>query len=92
MGARPSSPSTPTIQDTSIAAFVLPNAPIPDETPFESFKGPVEAVERSAGLTLFNDAVKASSKDLCRTVKCDVVVRRFDDAVKKNSRRNSVSK
>jgi endonuclease G len=40
LGTRPSNPATPLVQDTSIAAFVLPNAVIPDETPFESFKVP----------------------------------------------------
>jgi len=35
--SRPSSPSTPDIPEISTGAFVLPNAKIPDETPFESF-------------------------------------------------------
>ena len=40
----------------------------------------VEAVERAAGLTLFSDAVKANSKHICKSTKCEVIVRRFDDA------------
>ena len=47
----------------------------------------VEAVERAAGLTLFSDAVKANSKHICKTTKCDVIVRRFDDAVKRSDRK-----
>lgn len=43
----------------------------------------VEAVEHAAGLTLFSDAIKAASKQICQTTKCEVVVRRFDDAQKK---------
>ncbi|KAI5124061.1 hypothetical protein M0805_003888 [Coniferiporia weirii] len=80
--SRPCSPSTPDIPEISTGAFVLPNAAISDETPFESFSVPVEAVERAAGLTLFSDAIKASSKHICKTTKCEVVVRRFDDAQK----------
>lgn len=32
---------------------------------------------------MFDDVTKATSKDLCRSVKCDVIVRRFDDSQKK---------
>ena len=39
----------------------------------------VDAVERAAGLTFFSDAVKAGSKHICKTTKCEVIVRRFDD-------------
>ncbi|KAG8889157.1 nuclease [Tulasnella sp. 332] len=80
LGARPSSPNTPSIQELSLGAFVLPNAPIADNTPLTSFAVPVEAVERAAGLTLFSDAVKNSSKQICQTSKCELIVRRFDDA------------
>jgi endonuclease G len=43
----------------------------------------VDAVERAAGLTFFSDEVKAASKHICKTTKCEVVVRRFDDAQRK---------
>lgn len=81
--SRPSSPSTPNVFEISTGAFVLPNAIIPDEAPLESFVVPVETVERAAGLTLFSDAIKNGSKHICKTTKCDVIVRRFDDAQKK---------
>ncbi|TFK42797.1 hypothetical protein BDQ12DRAFT_598157 [Crucibulum laeve] len=84
LAAKPSSPSTPDILELSMGAFVLPNAIIPDEAPLESFVMPVEAVERAAGLTLFSDAVKANSKHICQSTKCEVIVRRFDDAQKKS--------
>ena len=45
--------------------------------------GSVDAVEKAAGLNLFDDVTKATSKELCRAVKCEVIVRRFDDASKK---------
>ncbi|OBZ75205.1 Nuclease 1, mitochondrial [Grifola frondosa] len=81
--SRPSSPSTPHIPEISTGAFVVPNAPIPDEAKLENFVVPVEAVERAAGLTLFSDAIKSSSKHICKTTKCEVIVRRFDDAQKR---------
>ncbi|KAF8163078.1 hypothetical protein B0H34DRAFT_650696 [Crassisporium funariophilum] len=80
---KPSSPSTPDILELSTGAFVLPNAVIRDDTPLESFIVPVEAVERAAGLSLFSDAVKQGSKHICKTTKCAVVIRKFDDAQKK---------
>ena len=43
----------------------------------------VEAVERAAGLTLFSDEVKAGSKHICKATRCEVIIRRFDDAQKK---------
>lgn len=89
--SKPSSPSTPNIPEISTGAFVLPNAPIPDETKLESFIVPVEAVERAAGLTLFSEAIKASSKHICKTAKCEVMVRRFDDAQKRPEMRRSLS-
>jgi endonuclease G len=48
----------------------------------------VDAVEKAAGLSLFDSVTKATSKELCKTVKCDVIVRRFDDAAKKGGRRD----
>jgi endonuclease G len=42
----------------------------------------VEDVEKVAGITLFSDAIKRSSKHICQTSVCEVVVRRFDEAQK----------
>ncbi|GAA5838607.1 hypothetical protein JCM3766R1_006031 [Sporobolomyces carnicolor] len=78
----PSSGSSSDRKEWVQGAFVLPNEPIPDQTRLESFIVPVESVERAAGLTLLPDEMKGM-KELCRTVKCEVVVRRFDDAQKK---------
>ncbi|KAJ3501754.1 hypothetical protein NLJ89_g9196 [Agrocybe chaxingu] len=80
---KPSGPSTPGILELATGAFVLPNAIIPDTAPLESFVVPVDAVERAAGLNFFSDQVKAGSKHICRSTKCEVIVRRFDDAQKK---------
>lgn len=51
----------------------------------------VDVVERAAGLTLFSDAVKAQSKHICKSTKCDVTVRRFDDAQKRPEMRRAIS-
>ncbi|KAH9030707.1 hypothetical protein EDB85DRAFT_1420036 [Lactarius pseudohatsudake] len=90
LASRPSSPSTPHVPEISTGAFVLPNAIIPDDAPLESFVTPVDAVERAAGLTLFSDAIKGGSKHICRTAKCQVVVRRFDDAQKRPEMRRAI--
>jgi len=51
----------------------------------------VEAIERAAGLTLFSDVVKRSSRHICQTAKCEVLVRRFDDVQKRPEMRRAVS-
>ncbi|KAN0075472.1 hypothetical protein V8E55_011495 [Tylopilus felleus] len=89
LASRPS--STPDLPEISTGAFVLPNAIIPDEAPFESFVTPVDMVERAAGLTLFSDGLKHASKHICKTTKCEVIVRRFDDAQKRPEIRRAVS-
>ncbi|KAJ3741958.1 hypothetical protein DFH05DRAFT_1403145 [Lentinula detonsa] len=89
--SKPASPSTPNILELATGAFVLPNAPIPDETPLEKFLMPVEAVERAAGLALFSDAVKSTSKHICQSTKCEVIVRRFDDTRKRPDMRRTIS-
>lgn len=45
----------------------------------------VEAVEKAAGLTFFSDEIKAASKHICKTTKCEVIIRRFDDAQKRKA-------
>ncbi|KAJ9123635.1 hypothetical protein QFC24_003851 [Naganishia onofrii] len=76
---------TEAARDISIGAFVLPNAVIPDEVPLTAFQVPVESVEKAAGLTLFAPSVKQSAKQLCRETKCELIIRRFDDARKGNA-------
>jgi endonuclease G len=51
----------------------------------------VDMVERAAGLTLFSDAVKGSSRHICQATKCEVLVRRFDDAQKRQQMRRVTS-
>ncbi|KAI0807292.1 hypothetical protein C8Q74DRAFT_51997 [Fomes fomentarius] len=89
--SKPSSPSRPDVPEISTGAFVFPNAVIPDDAKLESFVVPVEAVEKAAGLTLFSDAVKVGSKHICKSTKCEVMVRRFDDAQKRPEMRRAIS-
>ncbi|KAI9308903.1 hypothetical protein BJ944DRAFT_246160 [Cunninghamella echinulata] len=70
----------------SVGAFVLPNQPIPDDTPLEAFKVPLDAVERGTGLLFFDrmGPAKANITDLCKETKCQVVLSKFHEA-KKNA-------
>ncbi|KAI9637460.1 uncharacterized protein MKK02DRAFT_23974 [Dioszegia hungarica] len=74
--------SNSTIKELAMGAFILPNKEIPDQTDLRAFIAPVEAVEKAAGLQLFNTDLKAKSKQLCAVTQCQVIVRRFDDARK----------
>jgi endonuclease G len=69
----------------SAAAFVLPNARIPDSTPLEAFRVPIDAVERGAGLTFFNGMgeSKNSLRDLCKDTQCKIVLSKYHEAQKK---------
>jgi endonuclease G len=91
LATKPASPSTPEVLEVSQGAFVLPNAIIPDEAPLESFIMPVEAVEKAAGLTLLPDGIKTSAKHICQTARCQVVVRRFDEARKRGDNKRSLT-
>jgi DNA/RNA endonuclease G (NUC1) len=61
-----------------VAAFVLPNAPIPDESSLVTYQVPLSFVERTTGLQLFAgaagiDASRAAYQvvDMCRRKKCE---------------------
>ncbi|ORX38537.1 hypothetical protein BD324DRAFT_577661 [Kockovaella imperatae] len=71
-----------TIKELAMGAFILPNKEIPDETDLRTFIAPVQAVERAAGLQLFNDDLKGKSRQLCAVTQCQVIVKRFDDTRK----------
>jgi endonuclease G len=57
----------------------------------ELIQSAVGDVERSAGITLFSDAFKSSSRHICQATKCQVMVRRFDDAQKRPKLRRAIS-
>ncbi|RUP49477.1 hypothetical protein BC936DRAFT_142426 [Jimgerdemannia flammicorona] len=76
----------------SVGAFVLPNAPIGDETPLEQFKVPLDAIERAAGM-IFLEKLPAPGgdrgkvKDLCKETKCQIVLSRFAEAKKREEQK-----
>lgn len=64
----------------SVGAFVLPNDKIDNNEPLTKFQVPVEALERSTGLELMQRVGYQNKRDLCRDVKCEIVVREFNNA------------
>ena len=67
-------------KDISVAAFVLPNAPIKNETPLKLFQVPLDDLEKASGLELLYRVPPSNKKDLCRDVRCEIVVREFKNA------------
>ena len=72
-----SSAQSPTAK-VALAAFVLPNADIPNEKSLADFEVPVEAVERASGLTFAEKLPVERRKSLCREVRCEILVREFN--------------
>lgn len=70
----------PGTSDVAVAAFVLPNEVIPNDTKLTSFQTPVDAIERSIGVEFLNK-ISVKQKDLCREVDCSIVVRDFTKAL-----------
>ncbi|RUS20084.1 hypothetical protein BC937DRAFT_86399 [Endogone sp. FLAS-F59071] len=66
----------------SLAAFVLPNARISNDTPLEQFQVPLDAVERAAGMVFFDKVPvpggdRSKLKDLCKETKCQLMAHKF---------------
>lgn len=68
-------------EKVSVAAFVLPNDRIANSEPLTNFQVPVEALERSSGLELLQRVPYYNKKDLCKEVKCEIIVREFPKQV-----------
>lgn len=69
--------------NVALGAFVLPNARIPNEKRLAEFEVPLEAVERASGLEFASKLESSRRKRLCQEIKCEVVVREFNNARKK---------
>ena len=69
----------------ALAAFVLPNAEIPNTKSLRDFEVPVEAVERASGMIFAQKLGIERRKRLCQEVSCDIVVREFDRSRKQGS-------
>lgn len=65
------------------AAFVMPNEPIDNARSLTEFQVPIDALERSSGLELLQKVPYYNKKDLCREVKCEIIVREFPKAVQR---------
>ncbi|KAF2972203.1 hypothetical protein GQX73_g1494 [Xylaria multiplex] len=66
----------------AIGAFVLPNAPIPNEKPLTDFEVPVEAVERASGLEFATKLPVQRRKRLCADATCALVIKDYADRQK----------
>lgn len=66
----------------AIGAFVLPNAPIPNEKPITDFEVPVEAVERASGLEFASKLPAARRRRLCADTTCALVIKDYADRQK----------
>ena len=69
----------------AVGAFVLPNAQIPNDKSLQDFEVPIEAVERASGLTFGQRLPDLRRKQLCRDVRCEIVVREFEKARQQGS-------
>ena len=69
----------------ALGAFVLPNAEIPNQKSLAEFQVPIEAVERASGLTFADKLPVERRSNLCREVRCDVLIRQFDKSRQQGS-------
>ncbi|KAI0128895.1 DNA/RNA non-specific endonuclease [Xylariales sp. AK1849] len=68
--------------NVAIGAFVLPNAPIPNEKPITDFEVPVEAVERASGLEFAANLPMTRRKRLCADTTCALVIKDYAERQK----------
>lgn len=61
----------------AVGAFVLPNAPIPNDKPLMDFEVPIEAVERSSGLEFATKLPLQRRKRLCTDTVCSLVIKEY---------------
>jgi endonuclease G len=73
----------------ALAAFVLPNARIPNDHRLADWEVPLEAVERASGLEFASQLDPTRRTRLCQEVKCDLVVRDFKNANRNGSKKGS---
>lgn len=71
----------------ALGSFVLPNDKISNDQPLTSFEVPVESVEKSAGLILMPDSIKANPTRLCSKIQCDSILKSFSQITYNNSKK-----
>ena len=67
----------------SVGAFVLPNAVIDNNDSLTKYQVPVDALENASGLDLLGRVPAHKRTDLCKEVKCELVIREFPKNVTK---------
>lgn len=68
----------------ALGAFVLPNARISSDRRLADFEVPLEVVERASGLEFASKLDASRRKRLCQEVKCEAVVREFNNSSKRS--------
>ncbi|PNH39198.1 hypothetical protein VD0004_g7679 [Verticillium dahliae] len=68
--------------NVAVGAFVLPNAPIPNDKPLADFEMPLEAVERATGLEFAPKLPVQRRRRLCADATCAIVVKDYSDRQK----------
>ncbi|CAF9904809.1 MAG: nuclease [Gomphillus americanus] len=68
--------------NVAVGAFVLPNAPIPNQKPLSDFEVPIEAIERASGLEFASKLPVARRKRLCGDINCSILVREYAERQK----------
>lgn len=81
IGEKPISSKIPR-SGIALAAFVLPNTKIENDTPLKSFNVPLDAVERAAGVSFLPQLSETSRRDLCKEVNCSIEVKEFKQVLK----------
>ncbi|KAL1894213.1 nuclease [Sporothrix stenoceras] len=66
----------------ALGAFVLPNAPIPNDKPLSDFEVPLEAVERASGLEFAAKLPPQRRRRLCAEASCSLVIKEYGDRQK----------
>lgn len=66
----------------ALGAFVLPNAPIPNQKPITDFEVPLEAVERASGLEFASKLPASRRRRLCAEHTCALVIREYAERQK----------
>ncbi|EJT72572.1 mitochondrial nuclease [Gaeumannomyces tritici R3-111a-1] len=65
--------------NVALGAFVLPNAPIPNDKPLVDFEVPLEAVERVSGLEFASKLPAGRRRRLCADAPCSILVKDYSD-------------
>ncbi|KAH8160763.1 hypothetical protein CIB48_g7483 [Xylaria polymorpha] len=73
---------SPSTGKVAIGAFVLPNAPIPNDKPLADFEVPIEAVERASGLEFASKLPVQRRKRLCSDTSCALIIKDYAERQK----------